>query len=82
MKSPLVGAALVAALGLTAACSSPSPVAQPTQVARTGPAPRRPQPVASTGRSAIAQHDTPYTQVLAQARSSGRPTVLYFWTSW
>jgi len=88
MKSPLVGAALLAALSLAPACSSSAPTAQPAaarpvaSAPRAQPAGRRAQPPAPRGGPAITRHDTPYQQVLAEARSTGRPSVLYFWTSW
>ena len=67
--------ALAAVLLAVAACAQKSPEA----TTPTAQAPARP---AFRGGNAITQSDTPYDQLLAQARSAGRPAVLFFWTSW
>lgn len=69
-------AAVVLAL---AACSSERPAAQAPTVRTATAAPTR---TAFRGGNAITQSETPHDQLLAQARSTGRPAVLFFWTSW
>ena len=66
----LVASALLA----LAACSADSgPSASPAGTSRS---------YAASAREAFARHDTPYEQVLAESRSTGRPALLYFWAAW
>jgi len=88
MKTPLAGAGLLLALSFFPACAQPPASAArlgahaPGVGSRRAPAPRAGLAAPSARSAAVLQHDTPYQQVLAQARSSGRPVLLYFWTSW
>lgn len=78
MKQPLLTAVAVCALGLAAACSSSdAPSRSPANVGTRATA-----PVAATGGYAFPNQDAPYQSVLAEARRTGKPALLFFWTSW
>jgi len=77
MRSPLLAAVAVCALGAAAACSSSGGPA-PAPAARGAPA-----PVPSrAGGYAFPTQDAPYEAILAEASRTGRPALLFFWTSW
>lgn len=80
MDHRITAAVLLGAAAAIAACSSGATAARtPSRAA----APSRPAaPAVRTARYAFAQRDTPYKEVLASARSSGRPAILFFWASW
>ncbi len=64
---------------LLMSCTAPGPAtSQPGS--RGASASARPAPAA--GAYAFPRKDTAYAQVAAEARRSGRPMLLYFWTSW
>jgi hypothetical protein len=71
---------LVGCLGLAVFLGACSSSATPAPAAPAGYA-QAPAP-AWGGGYAFAQRDAPYEQVLASARQTGRPAVLFFWTSW
>ncbi len=80
MKHFLIAAVAVCALGLAAACSSSgAPAPSPSRAAPRGTAPA---PVARAGGYAFPSQDAPYESVLAEARRTGKPALLFFWTSW
>ena len=74
--------ACVVLLFLTA-CSGPGG-SRPAAPQAAVPQQARPAPPAPTfqGGNAIRRGEVPYEQLLAEARSTGRPAVLFFWTSW
>ncbi len=74
----LTAPALLWAVCLAAACSAGN--AQRTQA--PGTSTTTPAPVAGTSGYAFTQRDTGYDEVLTQIRSTGRPGLLFFWTSW
>jgi hypothetical protein len=49
---------------------------------RVAQTPARPAQPAFTGGNAIKRSEVPYNQLLAEARGTGKPAVLFFWTSW
>ena len=80
MRSPFLTAAAVCALGVAAACSSsgtPSGASTPASSGSSASA-----PVGSSGGYAFPTRDAPYESILAEASRTGRPALLFFWTSW
>jgi len=74
MRESLFAVAAVCALGIATACSSPGPSARPTSGGAA--------PVISSGGYAFPTRDAPYESILAEAGRTGRPALLFFWTSW
>ncbi|MDJ0521710.1 MAG: hypothetical protein QNJ90_06500 [Planctomycetota bacterium] len=78
MRKPLLTLAAACALGALTACSSDEGTASTSQ-RQVGT--RAPAPVAH-GSYAFPQQDVPYQAVLAEAQRTGKPALLFFWTSW
>ncbi len=79
MKQPLLTAVAVCVLGLAAACSSSD---APTTRSPANVGTRAAAPVVAGGGYAFPNQDAPYETVLAEARRTGKPALLFFWTSW
>jgi hypothetical protein len=76
MRNAFLTAAAVCALGVAAGCSSSGPAAP------SAAGPGASAPVMRGGGYAFPTKDAPYEAILAEASRTGRPALLFFWTSW
>ena len=76
--------ALGSAALLLTSCTTPGPSAAGPTAAPPAATGRQAPPVAArlAGGYGFTRLDTPYAQVAAEARRTGRPMLIYFWTSW